>query len=92
MTGPDDIGTEQITILATDDTGGTGVTSFQVLVKRNFYPIITTPFSDLELDVGTAFSSSFAGSFFDANVNPSDELSYAISGQPSWFNLDSANE
>ena len=87
--GIQDLGTETITVIGTDITGGTGWTTMTIVIKRNYIPVIVVPFQDMYAEKDILFTQAFADSnFFDANTNPSDDLVYSIDGNPDWFTLD----
>ena len=73
--GVQDLGTETITVIGTDITGGTGWTTLTILIKRNYVPVIIVPFQDMYAEKDVLFTQAFPDSnFFDANTDPADDL------------------
>ncbi len=58
--GIDDLGTEVITVIGTDPTGGTGSTTLTIVIKRNYLPVIQVPFDDMFVEIGVPFSDPLA--------------------------------
>ncbi|MEL6961876.1 MAG: putative Ig domain-containing protein, partial [Pseudomonadota bacterium] len=92
----DDVGVITLTVIATDDTGVSTATNFQLTVDNiNDQPVVVTPIADAAPSEDAPFTYDVSGNFRDDDTVHGDSLTFSAEQSggtplPGWLSIDPA--